>query len=162
MRRWARDGGAGRAGEEGVERAEVRGAAVRAAGAGARPAQPPPQGTAHGSPGGHCGLGTPAAGHGPGAQTGHAGSGRGPSVWSGVTPWEVGLSPGDTERVLRATARLSTRSVWLSGGSPCQGLTVEGGDSKELQLLTLLQQLKVRMEGASCGHVRFTGGRRDR
>lgn len=63
MRRWARDGGAGGAGEEGVERAEVRGAAVRAAGAGAHPAQPPPQGTAR--------VGSAGRGHGHRQPAGH-------------------------------------------------------------------------------------------
>lgn len=136
-RRWARDGGAGGAGEEGVERAEVRGAAVRAAGAGAHPAQPPPQGTATG-PGwalrdGDTGTdrlrGTEWR-HGAGEQTGGAASGS--NVWRGVIPWEM----CDTERghslaVLRAAAGLSTSRVWLSKGHPaaCQGWTTAAGDS---------------------------------
>lgn len=59
----------------------------------------------------------------------------------------------------------STGSVCLSKGHPAarQGWTTEAGDSRvwAAPLLTLLQQLKMRMEGASRGHVGFIEGRRD-
>lgn len=140
---------------------------MRAAGAGARPAQPPPQGTAHEPRVGTAGWGPPLRGtdrqHKLETLTRDAdqvyGAALHPGKWGSALGTRTGCS---VPPLASAPAVFGSRE-----GHPaaCQGLTVEGGDSEECgmsQLLTLLQQLKVRVERASGVQVRFIGGRRDR
>lgn len=70
-------------------------------------------------------------GSGAGERTEDAVSGQGPSVWSGVTPWEL----WDTDRRKPGCSvppLASAPAVWLSRGSPCcpswrEGIANSGG-----------------------------------
>lgn len=108
------------------------------------------------------------AGHRVGTRSGRTNRGRclgTKSMERRYTLGAVGLGQGTQPGCDTSVTPLASASAAFGSreGHPatCQGWTMEARDSR-VWVINLLQQLKLRMEGASCGHVGFIGGRRDR